>query len=231
MSIMKKALFSCLFVCLSFSLFAQDCDQYLPSKKGAVMEMTAYDKKGKPEGIITTKVLDIQGAGSNQEYTILSSISDDKGKNLTETEYTFKCESGQFLIDMRTKFGNSTLSQLQNMELEVDGDMLEFPSNPSVGQELTDATMTMKVKGGGIGLMSMTANIFDRKVVAKEKVETPAGTFDCYKIAYTIEVKVGIRNVSKAEEWYSKGVGVVKSVSYDKKGKQTGSSLLTKLEL
>ena len=60
--------------------------------------------------------------------------------------------------------------------------------------------------------------VYDRKVEDKEKVSTPAGSWDCYKISYKSKMSikmmgVGIPVSMDGTEWYAPGFGVVKSVS------------------
>ena len=69
----------------------------------------------------------------------------------------------------------------------------------------------------------------DRTVVARENITTPAGTFDCYAITYTSELKMnmGMNQINNGKQWISEGVGMVKQEDYNAKGKLTGSSVLT----
>ena len=78
--------------------------------------------------------------------------------------------------------------------------------------------------------MNMNIKILNRKVEASESVNTLAGTFDCYKITYDMEMKSIINITTKGAEWIAKGVGVVKTEQYDKKGNLTGYTLLSKFE-
>lgn len=209
---------------------AQDCARYFPMKKGALMEMTNYDKKGKVLGKTISKVLDVQDLPAGKEIVIESNMVDDKENELYGGEYKFKCENGKFYVDFQTKLGSAEMMRLANMEMDFEGDMIEFPSTLSVGQNLPDASMTMKMATSGVNLLSMSADISNRKVEAKENITTPAGTFDCFKISYDIEVRFGLKSNSSVTEWYADGVGVVKSESYDKKGKLSGYTELTRFE-
>jgi hypothetical protein len=104
---------------------------------------------------------------------------------------------------------------------------MEFPSNMQAGQVLKDARITMTAKTQGITVMNMNVYITNRKVEAIEDVTTPAGTFSCYKLTSDVETKMMMKVSVKNVEWYSMNVGVVKSESYNNKGKLTGYTLLT----
>ena len=80
--------------------------------------------------------------------------------------------------------------------------------------------------------MTMTMNIFNRSIVGEESISTPAGTFDCIKMTYDFDSKMGIIKVrGSAEQWYTKDQVMVQSITKNKKGKEIGKSVLTKLEL
>ncbi len=79
--------------------------------------------------------------------------------------------------------------------------------------------------------MNMNVIIENRKVEAKETITTPAGTFECYKISSEISSKVAFVNQKfKSVDWFAKGVGMVRTETYDKKGKLESYALLTKFE-
>lgn len=60
-----------------------------------------------------------------------------------------------------------------------------------------------------------------------EKVDTPAGSFECVKINTENQGDVlKARRPQYTTEWYAKGIGLVKSESYDKRGKVTERTVL-----
>jgi hypothetical protein len=64
-------------------------------------------------------------------------------------------------------------------------------------------------------------------VLAEETLNTPAGKFDCFKISQKVFMKTLGKIEINSIEWYSEDVGMVKSETYDKKGKLKTYSLLT----
>lgn len=89
-----------------------------------------------------------------------------------------------------------SMESFKDMEVSFSGSDMTFPSSLSVGQVLEDASITMAASSGGMTLMKMTINITNRKVVSSESVTVPAGTFDCYKITYDLETKMGINYIN-----------------------------------
>jgi len=131
---------------------------------------------------------------------------------------------------MNLFFDQKRLEAYKDMDIQVDAEYLEFPSNMKKGDELKDGIMTVTVSTSVMTIANIKVEISERLVDGIEKITTPAGTFTCTKISYNVFTKVGFVKVStNVTEWYAKGVGIVKSESYNKKnGKYLGKSVLTK---
>jgi len=84
-----------------------------------------------------------------------------------------------------------------------------------VGETLPESKINISVKGE-ISLES-GVKIYDRQVVATEKIALEAGTFDCVVITYTEDTSILFNKTKKYKVWMAKGVGIVKSEEYDKK--------------
>jgi hypothetical protein len=88
----------------------------------------------------------------------------------------------------------------------------------------------MKMINDQTTIMTIKSTISNRKVASIEKLSTPAGTFNAFKITYDIETHMGFITVkSSAAEWYCKKYGLIKSENYNKRGKLQSYSLLTKI--
>jgi len=201
------------------------CSKYYPFEEGATFQITNYDKKGKTTGIADHTVSNVSTVGGAEVSTISSKIKDNKGELLIETSYDITCKDDTISIDFNSLANPQMFEQYQEMDVDISGTNIDIPNNLSAGQELPDASMLMVVNMG-ISL-KFTVDITNRKVIAEETITTPAGTFDCYVIGYTLNSKMGIKFSGSSKEWISEGVGVVKQESYSKKGKLTSSSELT----
>lgn len=120
------------------------------------------------------------------------------------------------------------LKQYKDMDMDISGTNIELPNDLDIGKKLKDANMVMSINMGGI-TMNMTMDMVNRTVDAKESITTPAGTFNCFAISYESQVKMGIKTSFTIKEWIAEGVGVVKTESYNKKGKLMGYSELTSI--
>jgi hypothetical protein len=230
---MKNLFFPVLFISFfsCFSTFAQDCKMYFPDKIGTVRELTNYDKKGKTTGSVNQEIIARDAVGSAVSVTVRSKTSDKAGKELSVNDMVINCKDGVFSFDMKDFIDKSMLAAYQGMEITMKGDNVAYPSGFKVGDKLADASINIIVKNNGITFSNMTITISNRTVVAQENITTPAGTWSSYKLTYDVASKTRIMTInSKAAEWISEGVGMVKSESYDKAGKMLGYSLLTKLK-
>lgn len=202
------------------------CSKFYPLKEGTKAELTSYDKKGKIAAVVDYTILNKTQTSEGEVATMKSSIKDDKGKLIAETEYDVTCDGTKISIDYNSMVSPMMMEQFQNMEYDISGVDLEIPNNLSVGQELPDAEMNMKISMSGIN-MNMDLTITNRKVIGKEDVTTPAGTFSCFVITYDMITKMGMTQTSNSKQWIAEGVGMVKQEDYQR-GKVSSSSVLTK---
>ena len=222
---MKKVLFLAFMFCASFILNAQLA--YFPSE-GTVLTYHNLDKKGKIESKIVYKVESVKQSGENAEVTYFVESYGKKDELVFKDRITFKKEGDKLFFDM-SNFVNKGAFQ-QNGEIpatvEIEGNSLEVPINGTAGQSLPDANMTIASDMGFVKL-KMTTNIINRKVDDIEDLTVPAGTFNCMKISGDVSGKIlGMNMSGKSVQWYSSGIGMVKSETYDKKGELSGSMVL-----
>ena len=106
-------------------------------------------------------------------------------------------------------------------EMKISGEIRGVPQYPTVGK-LPDYDFQFK-----IFIVNMKVLGRDRKIVGTEKVETEAGTYDCFVMEETITTKALLmKDVIKVKSWCAYGVGLVKEVNYDKNGKVTSTVIL-----
>jgi len=224
---MKKQVFVLLAIIgASITGFSQDCSAFYPFEEGVSFQVTNYNKKGKVVAVTNHTVNSIVTSGDAATATINSVVKDKKGEVLTDGEYEIICEGNEVSIDVKSLMNPTMFDQFEGMETNISGTNVVIPSNLSIGQKLPDASMTMDIDMGGIN-MSMTVLMTDRTVDGEETITTPAGSFECFVINYTSNIKMGMNRTGKAKQWLAKGVGMVKQEDYNKKGKLTGTSLLT----
>ncbi|MBC2837708.1 hypothetical protein [Robiginitalea sp. SC105] len=208
---------------------AQECSAYYPFREGVRMEYTMYNDKDKVEGTQWQEVTGVSETSEGLEATMNMGFSDDKGKNTFESSYGLTCTGSAIRIDYESLISGPMMEQYQDMEMDISGTDLELPNNLSEGMELPDANVTMKMKMSGIN-MNMQVDMTNRRVEKKETVSTPAGDFDCYVIYSESHSKMMMANQTFPQRtWLSEGVGMVKTESYNKKGKLVSRMVLTSI--
>jgi len=229
---MKKYLIVLMVICVSLTTKAQECDTYLLLNEGSSFEYTNYDKKGKALTVgnhLAVKVTEEEG---NYKSDIKLDVKDLKKGDTFTMEYEVGCKDGVLSIDMSRFFDSRQLMQYEgsDFDIAIEGDMLYFPRDLVEGAELNDGNITIKVNKDGFTFITMTMTVFNRKVLGKESITTEAGTFNCQKVSYDFESKFGILKVKgSATEWYHDDRLIIKSESYNKKGKLIGSTALTRI--
>jgi uncharacterized protein DUF3108 len=223
----KPALFIVALLFVSNLSFAQ-CNKIFDFQEGTSWQWTNYDKKGKFLGKSMQKIEKFNEVGDGFEVTMSMVQSDKKGDQSEPVSLDMACKNGVIYFDMKKYVPAEYLKGDDGeVTVEVTGDNLEMPANLKAGDYLRDASVTMNLGGSGSPMgLTMTVEIFDRKVESEENLNTPAGNFDCFIITQTIKTKALISMQMASKEWYSPGVGMVKSESY-RKGKLMGYTILT----
>ncbi|MEO9532708.1 MAG: hypothetical protein ABJG68_16935 [Crocinitomicaceae bacterium] len=215
----------------AFTQLATDgCEPYFPLEKGITWEYQELDKKGEVSGYTKTTVENVSPEGAGIKYD-LKAITDGpkkKEKNHHETELSYVCEDGVLKIDLESLIPQETRESMESMEITMTQSEIMIPKTLNAGDKLNDGNVHMTASTNGIKVMDMTVNITDRKVEKIEEVTTPAGTYSCALITYKTSTKMGFVNATNtSKDWYSSKVGIVKSETYDKNGKLSGSRILT----
>jgi hypothetical protein len=209
---------------------AQDCQSgYSPMLEDTKLEMTNYDKKGRIISISKANIYEVASKGDTTAAKVHAQIVDEEGEEIIKTDYEIKCLKGVILMDMRSLLGDLG-KQIDKMDVTVEGNFIEYPDKMSVGTKLPDAEMVLTMNADSPVPIKIRMNMTERKVEAQESITTSAGTFDCLKLTYTIETKMGFSRSTRSAVWLAKGVGTVKTESYDKKGNVDFKSELTKFE-
>lgn len=207
--------------------YAQDCETWFPFNDEAEIEMTYYDKKGKISSINAYQIIEANYMDEGLVAVVKYENFTDEGEEISEGTFQAICDEGMFKIDLQELVTPSLKTVMRDMEIHVTGDQLIVPPDLEEGMELEDARSTIAL-GGENSYMKLHFEYIDRKVTGKEHLETKVGAFDAYIVEQTLKQKIGISKTYKVKEWYVKGMGVVKSEYYSKKGKLMSSAEITK---
>jgi hypothetical protein len=219
-------LLSILFATLTYA--QSDCKPYVPNNKGDKWEVTSYSAKDKVTGRTAYELMDKAETDSTSTFTIKATSFDAKDEETYVNTFAATCKNGKFIFDMAMKLDGSVMQAYKDMDVEVDASEFEVPpTDTSFTGALADGTLDVAVSMNGMKIVSMNILIYDREVDKFEQMTTTAGTFNCIKLKQKIRTKAIVKIEGSSTEWYSEGIGMVRSESYNGKGKLTGYSVLT----
>ncbi|MEL6140145.1 MAG: hypothetical protein AAFU67_00835 [Bacteroidota bacterium] len=214
---------------ISLAIAQTDCKPYIPINEGATWEITDYSAKDKATSKTTYKLLEKREQGDEITFTVESTSYDKKDKVVYNHTFEATCKAGTFDFGMSFKMDGQALAAYQNMDVEVDASDYEIPSlDEAPGTQLKDGSLVVGIQGPIT--MKMKVNITDRKVEDSETITTPAGSFNCVVLSQTVSTKMVVNVEAGSKEWYAPEVGMVRSETYNKKGKLLGYSVLTALD-
>lgn len=219
---MKTVLSILLIVFMGWNYTYAQCNPFYNLKEGSKWELTSYNAKDKVIGRQVNELKALDETPGGWKATIHFQNYDKKNELVYEKDMELECENGVIKMDMERFIPEESLQAFKDMEMTIQVDNLEWPSDLDIGQSLDDGSIT--ISGN---MINMKVDVTDRKVEAKEKVTTPAGTFDAYKISYNVKMKMIMNRESKAVDYIAEDVGLVRSESYNGNGKLVGYTLLT----
>ena len=203
---------------------------FFPTKAGTVMVFAHKDAKGSITRYYRHTIKNVEGSGSNLTISYVMEELDKNQKplkNPVELPMTVIIKDDILYLDMKELVADQLKDS--QMSVEFSGVPQELPSKLQPGQSLKDANMIMTINAGPIR-MNTEILFTDGKCEAIEDVTVPAGTFKCYKVSRTATTTaMRMKSVTMTVSWYTPGIGVIKSESFDSKNKPTNSMELVSL--
>lgn len=195
---------------------------FFPNKEGIILTYVNMDKKGKPTDYVRYTITKVAGTDAlNFEVTYDTEALDKKQEVLFKMPVEIQIKDGAVYFDPSSSMGKM-------MEgVTVTGEGTIVPANLEEGMTLDDSSVTVKM--GSLTVVS--SKITKTKVVAKEELTTPAGTFECYKVQSKVNGKaMGFKSENTVYTWYARNIGTVRTETYDKKNKPVSSGELILME-
>jgi len=215
---MKRILFAIAISLLcTISAFAQKT--WFCSDPGTKLYYVQKDAKGKPAGDGFHYVIkDVNTEDGKTTITFDAIVFGKDGVAQDPVGCKVWSADGYYHTDTRAALGQ------YGSAFSAKGHGPIMPENPTLGEELDESTITIEA-------LATTANYTNVSFTKHESITTDAGTFDCWCLEYTVNAKVAIiKTESQTEMWVAKGVGVVREVTKDKKGKVTKIMELSRIE-
>lgn len=232
---MKKiiSLFIVVATLSSFGYLVNDCGGLIFFKEGTSTVMTSYNEGGKVTGSAKNIYTGVTKTAAGAVVKAQQENFDKKGKSTSKSEFTITCDHGNLIFDMKMMMPQEQADSYKDMEMTIEGNNKELPSDFVVGSSLKDATIKFKFKtkeGVEMSMMNMSFMITNRKVEAKGTITTPAGTFECYKLTEDIEMKTIFAMKMKSATWFNAQSGTIRTETYKENGKFAGKSELTEIK-
>lgn len=134
------------------------------------------------------------------------------------------------MVQSELKKSMKDVPKMVSVKLTHSGDLYGIPLRGKVGEELPESAFKVKVKASVFG-MTFVYKTLSNKIVGKERLTTPAGTFDCLVVELRNKISFRIFGVfsDTTDEviklWVDPKVGVVQEikVSTEKDNKEDKS--------
>lgn len=208
---MKKTVLFVMALCLGLNLMAQEKEPFCCVKQGAELKYVTTDAKGNETGTSVTKVTAATGSDGNYNVAMTIALYVNGNQMFSPMNVTTTVTDG-----------NASVALGGGAAIEMTTDVPLIPPRLAVGLELGTGSIVMNM--GGI---KTTQEIHTHKVVGREELTTPAGTFDCYIVEQTYTAKMAfIKAKGSQKVWYARGIGNVKTEIYDKRGKLSTQQIL-----
>ena len=215
--------------------------QYFCTVEGTELHYVNYDEAGQSVSN-ETAIVGYVGKEKEKGTTMacyVNKIVTNKAKNNTSyTRFDWSYDGKQTVCAEDLAFGpyidsdsdpakyDTAARTAMREELKFKGDnSLILKEHAKGGESMPDRSYSLIVN-----MLKNEITISGAAYMGEERVSTTAGKFDCIKISYLKRTKVLLKSTThRITEWYAEGIGLVKSESFDMKGKPAGKTLLVKI--
>jgi hypothetical protein len=193
------------------------------------------DAEGKPAGELRQRVVKVSSGELEEkkkqkvpEYTtsLKSGCYDKKNGLVRLQDLTFRCRRDTSFTDGLAELPTDALRAFRNRKLGYTPLPLAWPNQPTAGSTLPSGGVSVQVSSSMVNIATVSVHLRNRRVVSgPTPLTTPAGTFSCYKVEASRESAtvprpdMAMRSSVKQVDFYTPGVGIIRTEVYNKKGK------------
>ena len=225
-------------------MYAQNDGPFFPAGAGTVLLYENLGADGTVLSFTRDSVAEMTGDFTDGSAIVYSTLRSNDTSSITTREYiTFK--DGEVITDMiRTMeesmamaasletVGGSDDPQAQEAfkaimeKTTVKGECRGIPQELKVGTVLPGYNIEIKVM-----FIKSKVSMQDRKVIGRETITVPAGTFDCFVVEETMTASAMMMKEKTVQKtWYARGIGMVRQEVWDKnKKKKESTSVLSSI--
>lgn len=233
---MKRLFFLFALVLSSATLLVaqDDCVGFFPKDEGTTLVKSNYDANKKLLSTITYVVNKTYQYPDETERQIGFTIADAVGNVIDEGDMEVRCKDGSFFMKMTNVALTPGILKILMDNTEIASEFLDYPdifSTPPSEElfKVDRGEFTIRSKSDKKELVNV--KVSNRTFVKEEKVTTPAGTFDAYKVTFDVHITEHKKVTKyKGTEWYADNAGIIKSEVYDTNNTLVSYSELTTLK-
>jgi len=228
---MKHIVLGIVLTLLLNNLYSQNCTCYYPQSETTKWQTDSY--KGKEcikECVNLYKVTGKESKDGVSSYTIENACYNLDNTLRYTVNYTMKCKDNYYYIDPKVLVDPLILKKYKDYNVSITGEGIDMPKDLSTGQDLSNLDFKVVISNNGQTFYTSTIKITNREVAAVENVSTSAGSFECYKITYNLEINSYLKTQFTVTDWYAKNTGLVKSETKDLKKKLVAKTELKKFK-
>ncbi len=178
------------------------------SKEGVVLTYANKNIDGDIDSYAETTVMEVERT-DDRNFTVESAtllLDADR-----EPLMSLPISSMAVVKDGIASFNPESMAGMMTAGMEISGDYFFVPDNIIVGDTLPDYKMNVT-----IGAIRTVSEYTDVKVTERETIKISGKSIDCYIIeSETTSQVLGIKSKIKQKVWYGRGVGQVKTETYD----------------
>lgn len=221
---MKFIFFTLSSIIFQISLSIAQCTM-MPFVQGRTLNYDLFNAQNKLTGTVKYTFQDVGSSSNGLTANVLVENFDAKGKLQHSNEVKYTCNNNLFSIDMRSSLNPNTMSAYKDMTIQGETSYLDFPVQATAGSSLQDAMLFLRVYDkSNKEFATINSTVTNRKVLDAESISIASGTYDCMKISSNASLLIktlgfGLPVETSSVEWWSSGVGLVKSETYNKSGK------------
>lgn len=201
-------------------------EPFFCERPGAVMRYERrFADNNKLKWTQEVSILDVSEAEGGKRVSYKSEFRGKSGKLMYGGPVSLEMlvfPNGDIGMDLSASLKSVASNYVSDSMIKGEPCFSVLPSSMKEGDVLEDAVFEVTVAG-----IPCKVSVTDRKVVGRERITVPAGTFDCVVVLEHKSQRLGKLVVSYAYTWYAAGIGMIRHDTYIKGSLKTTERLVS----
>lgn len=213
----------------------QDCFQLFPTTPGTLLHTNTFTPKGELMCMSFYRIQSVSQYHNGSQMEISYAVNNNAGEEIGQGQLLAKCTDNTLYLNLVNRTISPEMIHIMSSHTELISEFLDYPQLPTLS--VPDGEDIFAMEGGEFVIKSkknpelnLRVVVSNRGYLGVEKIKTPAGEFDAYKIAFDFAVHKEKKTIYyNGIEWYAEGAGIVRTETYDSKGDLINYSVLNKI--